>query len=77
MQKESEIRTMNFHPADPMIILYNPIKKLRKLAELADIAHTKAQLLDISLTTLKLQSDRLTSVPDSVLMIRTNLTSLS
>ena len=29
-QKESEIRTMTFHPADPMVLLYNQIDKLKK-----------------------------------------------
>ena len=37
-QKETELRTTAFNPADPMIILYNTIEKLRKMAESANIA---------------------------------------
>ena len=49
-QKEAELRAMSYHPADPMILLFNPIEKLRKLAEAARIEYTNAQFLDIGLT---------------------------
>ena len=49
-QKETELRSMTFQPADPMILLYNPIEKLRTMAESAEIAYTAEQLLDIGLT---------------------------
>ena len=49
-QKETELRTTAFNPSDPMIILCNPIKKLRKMAEAANIAYTENQILDIGLT---------------------------
>ena len=52
-QKEIEIRTMTFHPADPMILLYNPIEKLRTMAESASIAYTANQLLDMGLTVIR------------------------
>ena len=52
-QTEQEIRTMSFHPADPMIILYNPIEKLKKLGEAAGIPYTKNQLLDVGLTVIR------------------------
>ena len=29
-QKETEIRAMIYNPADPLILLYNPIEKLKK-----------------------------------------------
>lgn len=51
-QKETEIQTMTFHPADPMILLYNPIKKLQKMAEAADITYTESKILDIGLTVI-------------------------
>ena len=36
-QKETEIRSMMFHLANSMILLFNPIKKLQTMAKLADI----------------------------------------
>ena len=44
---------MTFHPADPMILLYNAIEKLKTLGEAADIAYTEQQLLDIGLTVIR------------------------
>ena len=52
-QMETELRTMSFHPADPMILLYNPIEKLEKLALSAGIPYTPDQILDIGMTVLK------------------------
>ena len=52
-QTEQEIRTITFHPADPMIILYNPIEKLKKLGEAAGIPYTENQLLDVGLTVIR------------------------
>jgi len=52
-QKEQEIRTMSFHPADPMIILYNAIDKLKALGVAANIEYTEKQLLDIGLTVIR------------------------
>ena len=52
-QKETEIRAMLFHPASPMILLYNAIEKLKTMGEAADIAHTEPQLLDIALTVIR------------------------
>ena len=51
--QESEIRTMTFHPADPMILLYNPIEKLDKMGEAAGIPYSSEQLLDIGLTVIR------------------------
>ena len=51
-QKETELRATAFNPVDLMIILYNPIEKLRKMAESANIAYTENQILDIGLTVI-------------------------
>ena len=51
-QKETDLRTTTFNPADPMIIQYNPIEKLHKMAEAANIAYTENQILDIGLTVI-------------------------
>ena len=52
-QKEIEVRAMTFHPADPMILLYNAIEKLKTMGEAAEIAYTEPQLLDIGLTIIR------------------------
>ena len=52
-QKEAEIWSMSYHPADPLILLYNPIEKLKKMAEAASIPYTADQLLDIGLTVIR------------------------
>ena len=44
---------MTFHPADPLIMLYGPIEKLRKLAIAACISYTSEQVLDVGLTVIK------------------------
>ena len=52
-QKELEIRSMSFNPADPMILLFNPLEKLKKMAEAAQIAYTEQQILDMGLTVIR------------------------
>ena len=52
-QKEGEIRRMSFHPADLLILLYNPIENLKKMAEAAEIPYTADQLLDIRLPVVR------------------------
>ena len=44
---------MSYNPADPMILLYNPLEKLKKMAEAANIAYTEAQILDMGLTVIR------------------------
>ena len=44
---------MAYHPADPMILLHNLIKKLKKMAEATGIPYTKDQLLDIGPTVIR------------------------
>ena len=43
---------MKFNPADPMILLFNPIDKLAKMGISAEIEYTENQLLDIGLTVI-------------------------
>ena len=51
--KETEIRAMIYHPADPMILLFNPIEKLIKMGISAKIPYTDEQVLDIGLTVVR------------------------
>ena len=51
--KETEIRAMQYHPADPMILLFNPIDKLIKMGIAASIPYTEEQVLDIGLTVVR------------------------
>ena len=52
-QKETELRTKASNPADPIIILYNHIEKLCKMAEVVNIAYTENQIFDIGLTVIQ------------------------
>ena len=52
-QKEAEIKAMIFHPADPIILLYNPINKLIKMAVAAKIPYTDKRVLNIGLTVIR------------------------
>ena len=52
-EQKNEIRSMTFHPADPLIILYGPIEKLRKLTIAGGISCTSEQVLDIGLMVIK------------------------
>ena len=49
-KKEAEIRSMTYHPADPMILCFSPIKKIKKMAITVEIEYTADQILDIALT---------------------------
>ena len=42
-QKELEVLEMSFNPADPMVVLYRPIKQLQKLATATRILYSSAQ----------------------------------
>ena len=44
---------MSYHPVDPMILIFDPIEKLTKMAKLASIEYTAAQILDIGLTVVR------------------------
>ena len=52
-QKEAEIWAMVYNPADPLILLFNPVEKLEKLGIAAKIEYTEKQLLDIGLTIIR------------------------
>ena len=56
-QLESEVFTISFNPADPMITIYRPIEQLQKKAREAEIPYTEAQLLEIGLTLIKSTRD--------------------
>ena len=56
-QKETDIRTMQFNPSDPMVTLYNPVDQLERMAISAGIPYTANQLLDIALTVLRSMRD--------------------
>ena len=49
-QKESEVLSMYFNPADPMVVFYCPIEQLQKLATAAGIPYSPAQQLELDLT---------------------------
>ena len=52
-QKETDIRALTFQPADPLILLFNPIEKLKTMGESAGIPYSEKQLLDMGLTVLR------------------------
>ena len=49
-QKEAEVLSLSFNPADPMFTLYCPIEQLQKLTTAAGIPYLEAQKLEICLT---------------------------
>ena len=51
--KETEIRTMTYHPADPLVMLFNPIEQLLKMSISAGIPYTEQQILDLGITAIK------------------------
>ena len=63
-EKETEIRNMNFNPADPLVLLFNPVEKLKKLAIEAEVPYTENQLLDLTLTVIKNTRDYETAIRD-------------
>ena len=52
-QKEAEVLSLSFNPADPMFTLYGPIEHLQKLATAAGIPYSEAQKLEIGLTLIR------------------------
>ena len=56
-QRESEVLTLSFNPADPMITLYRPIEQLQKLATDAGIPYSSAQILEFGLTSIRSTRD--------------------
>mmetsp|Transcript_14780 Transcript_14780/g.21115 ORF Transcript_14780/g.21115 Transcript_14780/m.21115 type:complete len:393 (+) Transcript_14780:111-1289(+) len=56
-EKEAEVLSITFNPADPMVTIYWPIKQLKKLAKLAKIPYSPEQLLEFGLTLIKRTSD--------------------
>ena len=73
-QQESDIRSMTFHPADPLITLFNPIERLKKLGEAANIPYSEAQFLDIGLTVIRNTRDFERALGDWELLLHANKT---
>ena len=48
---------MSFNPADPMVVLYQPIEQLQKLATAAKIPYSSAQQLELGLTLIRSTRD--------------------
>ena len=48
---------ISYHPADPMILLFSPIRKLKIMASASNIAYTRGQLLDIGITVIRNTQD--------------------
>ena len=44
---------MMFHPADPLIVLYDLIAKFQKLARAAGISYMPEKMLDLGITVIK------------------------
>ena len=55
--KEDEIRTMVFHPADPLVTIFTPLEDLRELGTYARNPYSEAQIVNYGLTILKQTSD--------------------
>ena len=51
--KEVEMLRTSFTPSDPLVMIWNPIEKLKKFAEKADLPYTKQQLIDFGLQLIK------------------------
>jgi hypothetical protein len=56
-EKEAEVLTLSFNPADPMVLLYRPIEQLQKMAVTAGIPYSQAQLLEFGLTMIRATRD--------------------
>ena len=56
-QKESEVLSTSFNPADPMVVLFGPIEQLHKLAIAAGIPYSTEQQLEIGLTIIRSTRD--------------------
>ena len=56
-QKEAEVLSLSFNPADSMVALYRPIDQLQKLATAARIPYSEAQKLEIGLTLIRSTQD--------------------
>ena len=52
-QKELEVLSTSFNPADPMVVLFCPIEQLQKLATAAGIPYSTEQQLEIGLTIIR------------------------
>jgi hypothetical protein len=51
--KEAEILKTHFTPSEPLVLIWNPIEKLKKLATQANIPYTEEQLLEFALQIIR------------------------
>ena len=52
-EEEDTVLKLDFTPADPMVILYNPIEKLQKFATKASMPYTEEQLINFGLSIIR------------------------
>ena len=52
-EQEKGIPSITFHSVNPLIMLYEPIKRLQKQEGVARIRHTPEQMLDIGIRVTK------------------------
>ena len=55
--KESEIRSMTFHPADPLVTIFTPLEDLRELGTYSSNPYSEAQIVQYALTIIKQTPD--------------------
>lgn len=56
-EQEQEIHDMSFSPSDPLVLVFNPIEKLKKLVVAAKIPYTEQQLIALGLEVIKATRD--------------------
>ena len=52
-EEEDNVLKLDFNPSDPLVILFNPIEKLQKLATTAKMPYTEEQLINFGLTIIR------------------------
>ena len=52
-QLESEVLSLSFNPADPMVAIYRPIEQLQKKATEASIPYSEGQQLEFGLSLIR------------------------
>ena len=54
---QTEVLSTSFTPADPLVTIWNPIQKLKKLASQANIPYSEAQLIEFGLQLIRSTHD--------------------
>ena len=47
--KEAEVLKLHFTPSEPLVLIWNPIEKLKKLAQQANLPYSEQQLIEFAL----------------------------